>query len=478
MDIIGKKEVSGLARPDRLRKANLKRNQYTVSLLREGLRAGMLTSQEVYHIQAALMRILQDMICRYTQGESTSVTSETAESIMASIMYAVDAYTLHFADPDQAVMALKTEDAGKIHRKGVELIRRCLEETKRLYLEVKKNRLDVPVDAYNMTIDESLPVFLKKYGIIFDAHNTMASIDYPLAIDDIRLQGVFYIRQYLRNLQIETEFCHFFNRQDLLDLLSNYGKVCRFNYRIELFNIFELMLNNAVFSVLAGGDANRAAISAAQYNLLNRMLTRLSASEIASAMNNAMDRLQYSLQTAPSLTDYMNRCRDNLIRRVITAANNRSLQTIIIRGKAEKAKSIVLLNSEHGQMSDLRLRQLVEEIEQCEKKEEKVRLIRDNFSCLHDFLDLLDSDCLNGAEYDGLFATFGDLELAIFTKIVFYEELRSDLPDFQSIIFSKKEMEPDWRRYFVQFMQGLGGTRLKSIENLVPEIDYEEIGFC
>lgn len=168
--------------------------------------------------------------------------------------------------------------------------------------------------------------------------------------------------------------------------------------------------------------ANRAANSAAQYNLLNRMLTRLSASEIASAMNNALDRLQYSLQTASLLTDYMNRCRDNLIQRVITAANNRSLQTIIIRGKAEKAKSIVLLDSEYGQMSDLRLRQLVEEIVRCEKKEEKVQLIRDNFFSLHDFLDLLDADCLHGDEYIELFAAFGDMELAVFAKIVFYEE--------------------------------------------------------
>lgn len=54
-----------------------------------------------------------------------------------------------------------------------------------------KIKLDVPVDAYQMTIDESLPVFMKHYDIIFEAQNTMASIDYPLAIDDIQLQGVF-----------------------------------------------------------------------------------------------------------------------------------------------------------------------------------------------------------------------------------------------------------------------------------------------
>ncbi|WP_169834292.1 DUF6179 domain-containing protein [Paenibacillus donghaensis] len=104
------------------------------------------------------------------------------------------------------------------------IVSKCFEETKQLYNEVKKNKLDVPVDAYNMTIDESLPVFMKKYGIIFDAHNTMASIDYPLAIDDMRLQGIFYIKQYLERLQMETKFCHFFSHEDLLDTLVISGE--------------------------------------------------------------------------------------------------------------------------------------------------------------------------------------------------------------------------------------------------------------
>jgi hypothetical protein len=335
----------------------------------------------------------------------------------------------------------------------------------------------VPVDAYNMTIDESLPVFMKKYGIIFDAHNTMASIDYPSAIDDLRLQGVFYIRQYLERLKMETRFCHLFSQQDMLELLTNYGKVCRFDYRIELFNIFELVLNNAVFSILSGGDANQVRISAYQYNQLNRMFTRLNASQIASAIHKAMDRLQHDLKTDPPLTDYMNQCRNNLIQRVINAANHSSLETVIIMEKEEKPKSFVLLLNEVDRMSDVRLRRLVEEIMQCETKEEKVQLIIANFSSLHDYLDLLDSDCLYGDEYEALFATFGDMELAIFAKIVFYEELRSDFLDFQSIVSSGKEDESEWRMHYIEFMQNLSKDRINSIGNLIYDIDYEEIKF-
>ncbi|MFD1290325.1 DUF6179 domain-containing protein [Laceyella putida] len=461
----------------KIRKANLKRNQYTISLLNEGLRAGMLSSQEVYNIQHGLILVLQDLIRRYTQGESSSVTSETAESIMASILYAVDAYTLSFEQPDIAVIDLKTADIRKVYEKGVDLVSQCFEETKLLYKEIKRNKLDVPVDAYNMTIEESLPVFMKKYGIIFDAHNTMASIDYPLAIDDMRLQGVFYIRQYLERLKMETRFCHFFNGQDLLDLLADFGKACRFDYRIELFNIFELMLNNSVFSILSGRDANQVKISAYQYNQLNRLFTHFNASQISSSIHEAMDRLQHDLKTDPQLTDYMNQCRDNLIQRVVNAANHNSLETVIITEKEEKPKSIVLLLSEADRMSDVRLRLLVEEIMQCEKKEDKVQLIRSNFFSLHDYLDLLDSNCLFEDEYEALFETFGDMELAIFAKIVFYEELRSDFLDFETIVLSGKEAETEWRMHYIEFMQSLSKDRIGSIENFIYDIDYEEINF-
>ncbi|QKG83043.1 hypothetical protein GXN76_00235 [Kroppenstedtia pulmonis] len=470
-------DVSKWVPPSKIKKVNLKRNPYTLSLLNEGLRTGMLTSQEVYNIQHGLILVLRELIPRYTQGESSSVTSETAEGIMASILYAVDAYALNFEQPDEALMDLKKTNIRDVYEKGVDRVRQCFEETKGLYKKVKQNKLDVPVDAYNMTIDESLPLFMKKYGIIFDAHNTMASIDYPLAIDDMRLQGVFYIRQYLERLNMETQFCRLFAEEDLLKLLSDYGKVCRFDYRIELFNIFGLTLNNALFSVLSGGDANQIKISAPSFNQLKRLFTYLKASEIRSSIHTAMEQLQRDLKTDPPLTTYMNQCRDDLIQRLVNAADHDSLETLIITEKEEKPKSMVLLLNEADRMSDVRLRLVIEKIMGCKTKEEKVQLIRTHFSSLHDYLDLLDSHSLFGDEYEALFETFGDTELAIFAKIVFYEELRSDFLDFETIVFDGTETEIEWRVHFVQFLRSISNHRIRSIENVMSDIDYEEIKF-
>ncbi|MGG1314129.1 DUF6179 domain-containing protein [Cohnella laeviribosi] len=458
--------------------SGLKRNQYTLSLLNEGQRAGLLDNREAYVIQNRLLLILQDLIRRYTQGESSSVTTETAENILASVLYAVDAYLASLENHDKAILCLKTGDIADLYEKGVEHVRQCFEETKRLYNEVKRQKLDVPVEAYNTTIEESLPIFLKKYGILFDAHNTMASMDYPLALDDMRLQGIFYIKQYLERLQIENRFCFKFAREDLPRLLENFGSVCRFDYRIELFNMFELVLNNALFSVLSGGDAGQIRISPYQFERLERMFSYADASEIGKMIREAMTRLQHNLQILdPRTVAYMNECGQNLIRRIVNAAEYHNLQAVIITDMEEKIQPVVLSLRAGDRMSDVRLRRLLDEIIRSETKEEKVRLIQSNFFSLHDYLDMLESDCLYGDEYDALYASFGDMELAILAKIVFYEELRNGSGDLLSIIRQKEDAEPDWQKRLIGFLKRLDASRINGIDKLIGKIDYEEISF-
>ncbi|MGG1246741.1 hypothetical protein K1Y82_05055 [Bacillus inaquosorum] len=458
-------------------RSKLKRSQYMLSLLQEGQQAGVITSQRAYQIQAEIMQILQQLIRQYTQGESTSVTTETAEGIMVSILYALDAYALDFETPEEVIVNLNAESVKDIHDKGVKLLRRYFDDAKQMYKELKKIKLDVPVDAYNLTIEESLPVFMNNYNIIFEAQNTMASIDYPLAIDDMRLQGVFYIKQYLERLLMETRFCQFFSHKDLMYVLANFGKICRFNYRIELFNIFELMVNNSVFSLLSGGKANQVRISEIQYDQLCRMLIPCHADQRAELIHEAFNRLQEELPTDQALISYINLYRDELIQRVNNAAEIGSFKRLIIKEMEESEKPMTLLLNENDRMSDIQMRKLVNSIMESENTEEKVQLIRDHFVSLHDYLDLLNSGTLFNEEYNALFATFGDIELAIFSKIVFYEELRGGIQDFSDIISDCSKAKSEWEEHYIEFMQQLDDERITTIGHLINDIDYEEISF-
>lgn len=420
---------------ENIKRKNLKQNQYTLSLMNEGLRNGLLNYQEIYNIQNKLMFVLQNLIKRYTKGESSSVTTETAESILTSMLYAIDAYFLSLGTPEKAMDYLKMVDIQISYEEGVETVRTCFEESKELYKKVKKNKLNVPVDAYNITIDESLPIFMRKYGIIFDAHNTMASIDYPLAIDDMRLQGVFYIKQYLERLHMETKFCQLFSHGDLLNTLENFGRMCRFNYRIELFNIYELMLNNAIFSALSGGGTNQVKISVYQFEQLERTFTQVNPDQVDVIVREAIGNLLNDLNiNDPHMRDYMDQYRNQLVQRIMNAANSCSLQALIITQEEERIKSV------------------------------------------HDYLDVFESDSLYGDEYEALFGLFGNMELTILSKNLFYEELRSEFLDFQTII-SEAKSDEEWKTHLIEHLKGLNPDRLQSIEKLILMIDYEEIKF-
>ena len=190
-----------------------------------------------------------------------------------------------------------------------------------------------------------------------------------------------------------------------------------------------------------------------------------------------MDRLQEELQTDPALNHYMNLYREEVIQRVNNATESGSLESLIIREKEEREKPMVLMLNENERMNDVQMRKLVDRIMESDDTENKVRLIRDHFASLHDYLDLLNSDSLFGDEYDALFATFGDVELAIFAKIVFYEELRGDIRDFQDIVADGTEAENEWETHYIAFMQQLEDERIKAIGRLIYDIDYEEISF-
>jgi hypothetical protein len=445
--------------------------------MNEGLQEGFLTGQEIMRIRHAFMQILQELIQKYTRGESSSVTTDTAESLLTSIMYAADAYLFGCGEPERALTYLQTMDIRQIYDRGVEKVSECFAETWQLYKEIVVSKLEVPVDAYQMTIDESLPIFLKKYGVIFDAHNTMASIDYPLAIDDMRLRGVFYMKQYMERLKLENEFCAMFDPGELLDLLTYYGRVCRFDYRIELFNIFELVLNNAIFSILSGGDVGSVAITAGQYKRLAQWFMGMIKPQIRSVISEAMERLQQELPIRPELKQYMDGCKEELVQRVANNAKINDLETVIIVEREAKAKSMIISFSEEDRMSDVELRKMLHKVMECEGKEEKIDLILSSIHSLHDYLDLLEAECLYGEEYDALFQTFGDMELAILVKVVLYEELRSESLDLPSILLQGNEYPMEWQMQFVRCLQGMSRERQLTIERYMNEIDYEQIKF-
>jgi len=454
-----------------IERKNLNSNQYTVSLLKEAFRVGLVDKETIDNVQAQIMFILKDLIMRYTKGESTSVTIETAEKILNSIYYSIDAYTESLHNPEDGISLLKTKKIKEIYEKGFELVKSCVSETKMLYERILKNKLDVPLEEYNITIDEAFSDFFRKYGVVFDAHDTMASIDYPLVFDDMNIRGIFYIKHYLENLETETEFCRLYTKEDITKVLANYGRIYSIDYRTSLINLFEILINNLIFSVLSGNNGDILTISKPQYDFLNSKLSSSSPNEINSLVDEATEKIIKGCSIKQlKLIDYIRKYKTILEVRVLSAVKNGSLHNIILTDDEEKLQNSGIIFEEGNRMDDDSFRIVVDKIMECKNTEEKINIITSSIGSSEDFIDVLKGDCLFGDEFSAAFSTLSDMELSLLGGIVFYEELRNSPLNLLPAIIGQMEIEVEWQQQYIKFIQGLSKDRIKLIESFINVI--------
>jgi len=452
----------------------LNKNQYIISLFKEAIKIGLISENEIIRIQVNIMNLLKDLILRYTKGESTSVTVETSESLLNSILYAIDFYMFKMDSPEAAVMELKQKSIRQIYENGIELIRVCIIDTKKLYGKIKRNKLRIELEPYNTTIEE-ISCFFEEYNIVFGAHNGMGSIDYPLVFDDMSVRGVTYIKNYLENLELETEFCKLFSEEEIKRILVGYEKMCRLSHNIELINIFEILINNSIFSVLCGNEARKLNITKYQFNKINEKLKRLTNVDelIRDAVNRVVDELKINNEL---LIEYINNYKKLFERRLINVLGNDHLDTFIVVENKEEVKCIFAFD-EGKRMSESEFNSVVKRIMRVSKIEDKIEIINSNIYSLQDFIDVFNCDCFFGEEFEMVFDTLSDIELTILTKIVFCEELRNEVIDLSSAVFNKNEVDVEWQEHFVGFMENLCKDRRAKIEKMLNQVDYEEIKF-
>ncbi|MDP4180526.1 MAG: DUF6179 domain-containing protein [Bacillota bacterium] len=466
-----------LAVQSKINSTNLKKSQYTIALLNESFRVGLMSREEINNIQIQIMQILKELIARYTKGESSSVCAYTAESILNSILYCIDAYALGCDSPEEAICHLKSLQISKLYERGVKSVSRWLEEARELYKKVRKNKLNVGLESYDHTINEDIPLYFTNCGIVFDAHNGAASIDYQLTFDDMSINGILYMKNYLEHLWIENAFCKYFNSEDIEKLLSDFGRTIGMDYKIELINIFELVFNNAVFAILAGIPEGLR-ISQYHFDLLSGKLKALDDSEIDKYICQTVEKLVKNMNICElNILDYIYRYKTVFTQRVIRLVRIDSLRGIILTEKEEIKKGYTILfeNGKEMKIEDFNL--FIKKLMKLKNTEDKIALIKSGIESLNDFVDLLASDCLFGKEFEALFNELGDMELAILAKMALYEEIRSDFRGLRSVISEKKESRVEWHICFVEFLKKSGIDRIESIERLLGEIDYTEISF-
>ena len=242
-----------------------------------------LSDEERITVQMKLWQFLGRQTQLYTFGDSSSIPVETAQELLESICFTLDAYVKAFGS---APKLLVTEKLDALFEGGLKIIEAKIGEGKRLWQAACLSAPDIENISFRDTL-RSIGGFWKRYDHRFLAHQIPCDIDYqlcrPVSEND---QGVAYVNEYLRRVLTENGILRLFDRDLVVRLLERYCP----DYKELLINLCEPVIVNAVGLALIDECPLALQISDADGSNLVELFEHLSESEARLALMEAARR--------------------------------------------------------------------------------------------------------------------------------------------------------------------------------------------
>lgn len=206
---------------------------------------------------ARLIALLAWQTRKYTKGESSSVTVETAEELLASLRYTLAVVSEETHIPRERLM---TEELPPLIRQGQELLQGRLERAKQLWAAAGRTAPGLRNVYYADTLS-GIGDYFKRYDLYFFAHMKPPCIDYPLLVAaDEALRGLDFTEEYLKRVLTENLILSRFDGGAVRELLRTVHGGIEEAY----LNLCEQPLTNALGLALLGKNARSLHIGNAE----------------------------------------------------------------------------------------------------------------------------------------------------------------------------------------------------------------------
>lgn len=371
---------------------------------------------------------------RYTMGDSTSVPIEIAEELLNSICFSLG---LELRELMNAKEVLMEEDISDLLKASWSKITSLMERGKKLLEAVRKSSPNIENISYKDTLNE-IDKFFNKYDYRFFAHKIDCSIDYQLSNPvSEKLQGIEYINEYLKALLIENEFCICFDRDNIIYILNSYCS----DYKELLINIFEPILTNAIGLDILGRDILTLEISALQREALLGIFRNLSEAEILVKLKSSAKSICDILGIVDNeKIEYIQKTAANIYPRIEVGLSIGNIDNIFLSFKYEEdLKESEFIDNDT--MDNERLRNLINEINDCRFISDKIAMVKEEVNSLSDLVEVLNL-CFWEDEALELFKTLSKEEIYIIKHYLDnkYEAYSSD---------------SEWESKFMNYIRGL-----------------------
>lgn len=437
---------------------------YALSLVSRYKREGLIHKGTEINLRSQLMAILKELIMDFTKGESTSIKEEVAQNLLASICYAIDTAVCSYPD-DKRYSYIMSKRLKGVYNDGIYMLNNMMNETKAIYREVMKSKLDIPLEIYNSTLD-GIGRFFKDYSILYSAHDTVADIDYPLVLDEMSEKGLIYIREYLLMLRYETAFVQYFSFENVLKLLDLYGKYHGFNYTKGYFNIFEICFIQSFLAVLAGKSAFCLELFSYDLDKAAMQLRILESSDVDKALLTNTKKMITELGVEEKkVIEYINEYFNKAFKRIKIACDQGNLLEL---GLIKQEESVQLKFKDGDRIGQKRFRRIIAELNNTNSIKEKIASLKNSIHSLKDFIDVMEADVFYRKEFAEVFVALDFSYLAILYK---YFKGRNSIAHGDNEI---EHSEGSWGFELMEYIKALPANVSAKIIELADQLELDE----
>lgn len=303
----------------KLNASNIKYNDYMRTLLAELDRLGLISDTQLKKIRSDIMDTLLEIIRWWTDDESTSVMTDTANDLMMNLLFTVDAYLIGVGNTERAVETMLETPVINLYYEGLQRLKLYVCEATGLLVRVKRTRLNIPNIYYNETIDSFIDL-LKKYDMKFGSHHVPGDIDYPLAVQSKSLRGIHALRGYLMNLASENGFCRQYESEEIAKLYALFCDKRKYPYSEPRVNIFSLVFVNALFNEYLRKEPGTLMITEDECEVIESLLESVTDDERRTILGGIASKmiggnLQYNVKTATKIMpEILNAIKNNTLK--------------------------------------------------------------------------------------------------------------------------------------------------------------------
>ncbi len=267
----------------------LKYNEYTLSLIREAAKEGVIGEDEEASLKAKIFDGLAAVIDEYTEGKSSSVSNDKANDLLSSYLYNIDAHLISFKSNSKALNELRQKTVAYLYDNGAVALKRVMTDCTALLFMNKKNRLPGGSEAYNRALDEDIRAFTKAYNIRFGAHRNPVVPRYKTAIAP-RGSGIVRVKKYLTNLLAENLFCRTYDSEEVRTLIA-FEVMRNEDMESNIGNLYVPLMRCAIICQFLMPGVPHVLLSEDDVNSAEEMLNEYTPDELHSMLTSAFARL-------------------------------------------------------------------------------------------------------------------------------------------------------------------------------------------